>query len=183
MPDQDALIHLEKLMEELRNASCACLHSGATWATILLILSGSELLSLYSAGSRRTAGERGFRALQDFITRYFPRFNSSARDSHGHYFRVQIPLLREQGKASRRLKIPAALVHLFRRGIIEDLAAPANSDSEKCVILGKGRWGFLIHPFLFHQDFEDAMASFFRDVQEDPACAARFVRRFHHLHA
>lgn len=180
--DQEALVHLEKLMEELRNASSACLQSRATWATILLILSGSELLALYSAGSRRTAGQRGSRALQDFITRYFPRFNSSARDAHGHYFRVRIPLLREHGKATKRLKIPAALVHLFRRGVVGDLAAPADTDCQQCVILGQGKWGFLIHPYLLHQDFKDAMAAFFTDVQKDPACAARFLRRFRHLH-
>ncbi len=177
-----ALAHLQGLMEEFRKGASACLSSKAPAATLLFILSASEFLALYRAGSRRTAGQRGSRALQDFLSSYFPRFNSGAKDPSGHYFRVRIPLLREQGKAVKRLKIPAALVHLFRRGVIEDLVASQEPWENRCVIMGQGRWGFLIQPQLFEQDFRDSMDSFLGELQQDPVAAARFMRRYNHLH-
>jgi hypothetical protein len=182
MLDAQALVYLESLVEDLKRGSSACLGSGGPAATLLFILSASELLALYHAGSRRTAGQRGSRALLDFLTGYFPRFNSAARNQEGHYFRVRIPLLREQGKAVKRLKLPAALVHLFRRGVVQELVATPQSQAGPCVILGQGRWGFLIQPAVFEQDFRDSMAAFLADVQQNPACAARFLRRFRHLH-
>ncbi|MGQ9859879.1 MAG: hypothetical protein ACUVS3_14515 [Thermodesulfobacteriota bacterium] len=182
MLPQQALDHLQKLIKDLTEACSACLHSGVGWTSILFILTASEIVALYSAGSRRTSKDRGSRALQDFLTRGFPRFNSSARDPYGHYYRVRIPLLREQGKASRRLKIPAALVYLFRRGVVEELAAPMDAPSDLCVIVGQGRWGFLINPNLFYQDFRESLEEFLQQVQLDKACAARYLKRFRHLH-
>lgn len=182
MLPQKALDHLQKLIKDLIEACSACLKSGVGWTSILFVLTASEIVALYSAGSRRTSRDRGSRALQDFLTRGFPRFNSSARDAQGHYYRIRIPLLREQGKAFRRLKIPAALVHLFRRGVVEELAAPTDAHSDLCVIVGRGRWGFLINPHLFYEDFRDSLEEFLQEVQLDQAATARFLRRFRHLH-
>lgn len=176
------LAHLQGLMEQFRRAASACLCADAPAAALLFMLCASELLALYRAGSRRSAGQRGSRALRDFLTSYFPRFNRAAKDPKGHYFRVRIPLLREQGKAVKRLKLPTALVHLFRRGVVEDLVYLGELPQEKCVIMGQGRWGFLIQPFLFEQDFRDSMNGFLAEVKENPAVQARFMRRFNHLH-
>lgn len=176
------LAHLQGLMEQFSKGASACLYAGGPAAALLFILSASELLALYRAGSRRNAGQRGSRALREFLTSYFPRFNSAAKDLKGHYFRVRIPLLREQGKAAKRLKLPAALIHLFRRGVIEDVVFSGDLPEERCVIMGQGRWGFMIQPFLFEQDFRDSMNAFFAEVQENPVIQARFMRRFNHLH-
>lgn len=177
-----ALAHLQQLMEQLRRGAHACLCAEAPAAALLFILSASELLALYRAGSRRAAGHRGSRALRDFLSSYFPRFNNAAKDSQGHYLRVRIPLLRENGKAVKRLKLPSALIHLFRRGVIEDLVSPLDMPQDRCVIMGQGKWGFLIQPFLFEQDFRDSMDLFFEEVRGNPAIQARFMRRFNHLH-
>lgn len=177
-----ALAHLQWLMEQFKKGASACLCAEAPAAALLFMLSASELLALYRAGSRRTAGQRGSRALRDFLISYFPRFNTGAKDPQGHYFRVRIPLLREQGKAVKRLKLPAALVHLFRRGVIEDLVLCGDPPEDRCVIMGQGRWGFQIQPYLFEQDFRESINAFFAEVQEDPVVQARFMRRFKHLH-
>ncbi len=169
-------------MEEFKKAASSCASCGAPAAALLFMLSASEFLALYWAGSRRTAGQRGSRALQDFLRNYFPRFNSGARDSKGHYFKVRIPLLREQGKAAKKLKLPSALVHLFRRGVIEDLVAPGAKAQDSCVIMGQGRWGFQIEPQLFQLDFMDSMDAFLADMRENPMLMTRFLRRFNHLH-
>jgi len=176
------LAHLQWLMEQFRKGSSASLCAGAPAAALLFVLSASELLALYRAGSRRAAGQRGSKALRDFLISYFPRFNMSAKDPQGHYFRVRIPLLREQGKAVKRLKLPSALVHLFRCGVVEDLVISSELPEDRCVIMGQGRWGFLIQPYLFEQDFRDSMNAFFAEVQGNLVIQARFMRRFNHLH-
>lgn len=175
--------HLRKLLREFALGAKACAQSDSPVATLLFILSSTEFLSLYYLGSRRPADARGTKGFNRFLSRYFPRFNRDARDSQGHFLRVRIPLLKEGGKAKKRLKIPAALIHLFHRGVLEDLVAPHEHETEsRCVIIPAGRWGFQVRVDTFHQDFQDTLTAYGESTQSDPQLARNFLRRFQHLH-
>jgi len=176
------MAHMASLCQELRIALHCFREKGCGWGSLLLVMSGSEVLSLYWAGSRGTAQKRGSRALCGFLVSYFPRFNSSARGPDGNYYRVRIPLSREGGKASKRLKIPSALVHLYRRGAMEDLVAQEEAGRGRCVILGRGRWGFLIDPWELVEDFEETMDRFLLELDSNALLMQRCLRRFNHLH-
>jgi hypothetical protein len=174
--------HLEDLLRDLERGARACDPSASPFSTLLFILSSTEFLSLYYDGSRRPAGAHGSRAFQAFLTRYFPRLNEAARNPEGQYRRVCIPLLREGGKASKRLRLPAAIVHLFHRGVLEDLVAPQSSPDAPCLTLQIGRWGFQVQTGLLLRDFLDTLQSFREDVRKDLMVSHRFLRRFNHLH-
>jgi hypothetical protein len=178
---EGAEAHLSRMLNDLGKAARASVHSGAPVGTLLFILSASEFLSLYYQGSRRPAGDRGTRAFNRFLCRFFPRFNHDARNPQGRYFRIRIPLLREGGKAQNRMKLPAALIHLFRRGFIEDLVAPSGSDS-RCVVIPAGRWGFQIRINVFHEDFQHTLEQYGASVRSEPQVAQCFQRRFQHLY-
>lgn len=172
------LDHLSFLVKDLKEACRNLLKGESRYGILLLIMSASEVLSLYWAGSRRVAGNRGSRALYGFLVRYFPRFNVSAKDERGHYFRVRIPLNREGGKASKRLKIPSALIHLYRRGAMEELVCKDQEDLDRCVVMEKGKWGFVVEPRLLALDFFEAMDSFLADVESDQSITQRSIKRF-----
>jgi hypothetical protein len=172
---------LEAWLQDLERGARACIGVDAPVAVLLFILSSTEFLSLYYAGSRRTADTRGTRAFSQFLARYFTRFNRDARDPKGHLHRVRIPVSREGGKASRRLRLPAALIHLYRRGVIQALIAPPGPD-RRCVITPAGRWGFQIRVEVLHEDFQEALKGYWRDVHSDTLLAERFLTRFYHLH-
>lgn len=179
---QRFLLHIGTLCRELKVAAECCKDRGCGWTSLLLVMSSSELLSLYWAGSRRTAGRRGSKALYGFLVSYFPRFNSSAKGPDGNYYRVRIPLLREGGKASKRLKLPSALVHIYRRGAMEGLVAEEEEPTGKCVILGKGRWGFVVNPWEFVEDFKETLDRFLQEIRCDAARMQRCLQRFNHLY-
>jgi hypothetical protein len=168
-------------MRELGSGAEACLMAGAPMATLMFILDSSKLLSLYYVGSRRGANDRGSRALYQFLSRYFPRFNRSARDSSGRLLQVRIPLLRQGGKAFKRLKISSALIALFHRGVLEELVAPSTSET-RCVLTSIGRWGFQINVPIFHEDFQEAIAAYEKDVNSDECIQQCYTRRFNHLY-
>jgi len=176
------IAHMTSLCQELTIALDCFREKGCGWGSLLLVMSASEVLSLYWAGSRGTAQKRGSKALYGFLVSYFPRFNSSARGPDGNYHRVRIPLSREEGKASKRLKIPSALVHLYRRGAMEDLVAQEEAGRGRCVIIGQGRWGFLIDPRELVEDFKETMDRFLQELSSNAPLMQRCLRRFNHLH-
>lgn len=181
MLSHEAQRSLKGWLQELERGAKACAQAEAPVATLLFILHSIEFLSVYYVGSRGSATTRGTKAFYQFLSRYFTRFNRDARDADGHLLRVRIPVSREMGKASKRLRLPTALVHLYHRGIIEGLVAPPGAEP-RCVITPAGRWGFQIRVDLFYQDFLDALRGYWKDVQSDPLLAQRFHRRFSHLH-
>jgi len=179
--DQGARDHLARLLQELGSGARACLNSGAPVAALLFILASTEFLSLYYVGSRRPASALGTRGFERFLCHYFPRFNRAARDPRGRLLRVRIPLLREGGKAFKRLKLPAAVIHLYRKGVVEDLAAP-RAEGSSCVIIPAGRWGFQLRVDLLHEDFQDALRAYALELEGDTPLSRLFLKRFFHLH-
>jgi hypothetical protein len=177
----EAEAHLGMLLQELGTGARACAGSGAPAATLIFIMSATEFLSLYYQGSRRPAGDHGTKAFNRFLCRFFPRFNHDSRDDRGHCKRIRIPLLREGGKAFKRLNLASALIHLFHRGVVEDLVAPSGPASP-CVIVPAGRWGFQIQVASFHKDFQEALILYGESARSDPQVARCFLRRYRHLH-
>ncbi len=181
MLGEDAKAHLCALTEELSRGAEACARHGTALGTLLFIMASCEFLSLYLVGSRRPAGARGDRALYRFLSSYFPRFNQEARDERGHLLRVRVPLGKTGGKAYKRLKIPHAVIHLYRRGVLEDLIA-SPSAPQRCIVMGVGRWGFQIQVNCLHDDFQVALQRYRAAVLSDPLLEQSYLRRFHHLH-
>lgn len=181
MLEEQAIEHLNALTEELGRGAEACALHGTAFSTLLFIMASSEFLSLYLVGSRRPAGARGNRALFRFLSAYFPRFNKDARDERGNLLRVRIPLGEKGGKAFKRLRIPHAMIHLYKRGVLEDLIAPPSAP-QRCVVTGVGRWGFQIQVNCLHDDFQEALQRYRAAVMSDPLLEQRYLRRFRHLH-
>jgi|Deesub1362A_J573_1020465.scaffolds.fasta_scaffold00404_31 hypothetical protein len=173
--------HLQLLLEELERAAKGCLQAQAPTATLLFILASTELLALYYGGSRRPVGQRGSRWFYQFLTHYFPRFNADCRDPRGRYRRIRIPLSPEGGKAHKRLKLPSALIFLFRRGVLEELVAPPDQKGP-CVLLNQGMWGFQIRTEPFLEDFLETLKAYEKDVLHDSKIRQRFLNRFHTVH-
>lgn len=181
MLKEDAKEHLYALTEELSRGAEACALHGTPLGTLLFIMASCEFLSLYLVGSRRPAGARGNRALYEFLSAYFPRFNEEARDERGHLLRVRVPLGKTGGKAYKRMKIPYAMIHLYRRGALEDLVAPPSAP-KRCIVMGVGRWGFQIQVECLQHDFQVALERYKVAVLTNPLLEQRYLRRFHHLH-
>lgn len=181
MLGEEVKAHLDAMTDELSRAAQACASHGTPFGTLLFIMASSEFLALYLVGSRRPAGARGTKALYRFISGYFPRFNKDARDERGRFIRIRVPLLRQGGKAVKRLRVSHALIHLYKRGVLEDLVAPPSADG-RCLLMGVGRWGFQIQVDRFHEDFQEALQGFKTGVLSDPLLAQSYVRRFRHLH-
>ncbi len=176
MLGEEAKAHLDALI----GAEACALHA-TPLCTLLFIMASSEFLSLYLVGSRRPAGPRGSRALYRFLSAYFPRFNEAARDERGHLLRVRVPLGKMGGKAFKRLRIPHAMIHLYKRGVLEDLVAPPSAP-QRCIVTGVGRWGFQIQVSCLHDDFQVALRRYRAAVLSDPLLQQCYLRRFRHLH-
>ena len=173
--------HLVKLVKELIDGADACASKATPLCTVLFILTSVNFISLYFAGSRRHAGSGGSRAFHQFLCRYFSRFARDSKDDRGRFRKIRIPLLREGGKAYKTLKVPSALIHLYQRGVLEDLIA-GEGINEPCVVTESGRWGFQIHAAPFLQDFKEALLAYEKDVIDDPLYTQRFLQRYRHIH-
>ena len=173
--------HLEMLVDELIDGAEACASKATPLSTILFILTSVNFMALYFSGSRRHAGSGGSRAFYQFLCRYFSRFTRDAKDDRGRFRRIRIPLLREGGKAYKTLKVPSALIHLYQRGVLEDLIA-GEGRNEPCVVMQSGRWGFQIHATPFLEDFKEALRAYKKDVMDDPLYTQRFLQRYRHIH-
>ncbi len=173
---------LERTLNWIREGVKASMDNGTYVAAMLTMCCAIDILSSFYAGRRRNAFGKTGRDFVLFIKRYFPIFVQHCTDSKGHYFNKSIPVNYKGGKAKKRMDYPSIVNYWYRKGLIQEIVFKEGLDETQKgtspYFLEDPSYCLIVNIDAFYQDFQKALAAFYKDLHRDPHVQENFWKRF-----